>query len=66
MLAEISKLAKRHSCPFRVIGQVGGSRLQIKVNGAEAINHTVDELEATWRDALPQKLAAQIMAASRE
>jgi phosphoribosylformylglycinamidine synthase len=66
MLAEISKLAKRHNCPFRVVGYVGGNRLQIKINGAEAINHTVDELEGIWRDALPQKLAAQIMAASRE
>jgi phosphoribosylformylglycinamidine synthase len=65
-LTEISLLAKRLNCPFRVLGRVGGDRLQIKIKGIEAINLPVDELEAAWSGALPQKLASQFMAAARE
>jgi phosphoribosylformylglycinamidine synthase II len=66
VLAEITGLAKHHNCPFQIIGRVGGDRLQIKVNGAEAIGASVEDLEANWRQALPQKLATQTLAASRE
>jgi len=65
-LVEISTLAKQQGCPFQQIGTVGGEQLRITVNRVEAINARVTDLEAQWREALPRKLAAQAMAASRE
>jgi phosphoribosylformylglycinamidine synthase subunit PurL len=62
-LPRMQQVAERVHCPFAVIGQIEGKRLYIKTNGDEAINVDMEELEATWRQALPKKLQAEAMAA---
>ncbi len=66
VMPQITELAKRHNCPLQIIGTVGGDTLRINLNQVQAINAKVEELESVWRSALPQKLAAQAMAAGRE
>src|SRR6266496_2292489 len=63
VMPQITELAKRHNCPLQIIGTVGGDTLRINLNQVQAINAKVEELESVWRSALPQKLAAQAMAA---
>jgi hypothetical protein len=58
----VRQIAERHNAPFAVIGQVGGSRLEISVNGREVINAGLTELESAWRSALSRKLQAEVPA----
>jgi hypothetical protein len=44
------------------MGHATGTRLQIKVNGDEAIAAGVADLEAAWRAALSDKLQAEVIA----
>ncbi|MFN2515877.1 MAG: phosphoribosylformylglycinamidine synthase subunit PurL [Pyrinomonadaceae bacterium] len=68
----LESIAERENCPFRIIGQVGGSRLRIrfdKEKGDEAdevISVSVSEIENVWRSSLSKKLEAEVMAAGRE
>jgi len=62
----IEAIAARYEVPFSVLGQTGGASLIIKNNGEVAIDRTVAELEAAWRDSLPRKLEAEAMAAGME
>ena len=62
----IEAIAARYEVPFSVLGQTGGASLLIKNNGEVAIDRTVAELEAAWRDSLPRKLEAEAMAAGME
>ena len=64
--ARIEEIAARESCPFTVVGHVGGSRLQIKLGEDEAIGTEVNEMERVWRGALSKKLEAEVMAAGME
>ena len=50
--AAIEELARRNNAPFAILGRVGGARLVISINGHEAIDATVVELETAWRTAL--------------
>jgi phosphoribosylformylglycinamidine synthase len=65
-LEVIEALAARNQVPFSVLGETGGANLIIKTNGEVAVDRTVAELESAWRNALPQKLAAEAMAAGME
>jgi hypothetical protein len=56
-------LAARKTCPFTIIGHVGGDRLRIAVGEEEAVSTDVRELETVWRGALSRKLEAEVMAA---
>jgi phosphoribosylformylglycinamidine synthase II len=58
----IQEIAERNNAPFAIIGRVGGTRLAIDVNGDEAIAMDVSELESTWRNALSEKLQAEVAA----
>ena len=60
------RIAAQAGAPLKVIGRVGGARLQIKVGGDELINQSVAELERIWRDALGKKLQAESLAAAAE
>jgi len=62
----IEAIAARYEVPFSVLGQTSGASLIIKNNGEVAIDRTVAELEAAWRDSLPRKLEAEAMAAGME
>jgi phosphoribosylformylglycinamidine synthase subunit PurL len=62
----IEEIAARAHCPLTILGSVGGTHLQVRVNGSEAINAPVDRLELAWRNSLSDKLQAEAMAAGRE
>jgi phosphoribosylformylglycinamidine synthase II len=61
--AAMENMAERESCPFTLVGHVGGGLLQIKLGEEEAIAVDVSELENVWRGALSKKLEAEVMAA---
>jgi phosphoribosylformylglycinamidine synthase len=58
----VREIAERNNAPFAIIGRVGGPRLTINVNGDEAVAMDVSELESTWRNALSEKLQAEVAA----
>ena len=61
--AAMEEIAERESCPFTMVGHVGGGLLQIKLGDEETIAVEVSELENVWRGALSKKLEAEVMAA---
>jgi phosphoribosylformylglycinamidine synthase len=58
----VQEIAERNNAPFAILGRVGGTRLTIAVNGSEAVAMDVSELESTWRNALSEKLQAEVAA----
>jgi phosphoribosylformylglycinamidine synthase len=54
----VFEIAEELGCPAALLGTVGGTRLHIKVNGAEEIDAEVGELEAAWRGSLSARLHA--------
>jgi phosphoribosylformylglycinamidine synthase len=63
---DVAALAAKHNVTLAFLGSVGGKNLSIQVNGESSIAQPVHELENAWRNSLPQKLEAQVMAAGRE
>jgi phosphoribosylformylglycinamidine synthase II len=63
---QVLELARGLDVPAAVIGRTGGNQLVIKVNGEKVINRTVDEVEAAWRNVLPQKLEVASLLAAEE
>jgi phosphoribosylformylglycinamidine synthase len=59
----VRDIAERNNAPFTILGRVGGHRLIINVNGAEAVRADVSDLEAAWRNALSGKLQAEVVSA---
>jgi len=59
----VRDIAERNNAPFAVLGRVSGHRLIINVNGAEAVRAEVSDLEAAWRNALSDKLQAEVVSA---
>jgi phosphoribosylformylglycinamidine synthase len=57
----VHEIAERNNAPFAIIGRVGGPRLTIDVNGNEAVSIEVTEMEAVWRNALSEKLQAEVV-----
>jgi phosphoribosylformylglycinamidine synthase len=60
----VRAIAQRHNAPFAVLGHVGGTQLQLTVNGEPAVDAAVADLEATWRNALSRSLKAEALVAS--
>jgi phosphoribosylformylglycinamidine synthase len=56
-------IAEHNNAPLKILGRVGGHRLIINVNGAEAVATDVSDLEAAWRNALSGKLQAEVVSA---
>jgi phosphoribosylformylglycinamidine synthase len=52
----VHEIAEELNCPVTLLGHVGGSRLAVKVNGAEEIDAGVVELEGVWRGSLSSRL----------
>ncbi|MDF2682270.1 MAG: phosphoribosylformylglycinamidine synthase subunit PurL [Brevibacillus sp.] len=46
-------LAAEHGVPAGQIGTTGGEKLVISVNGTEAVNASIQEVKAAWKDAIP-------------
>jgi phosphoribosylformylglycinamidine (FGAM) synthase-like enzyme len=44
----IREFAERNNAPFAILGRVGGNRLQIRVNGNEAVAADVSDLETVF------------------
>ncbi|HKO61690.1 MAG TPA: phosphoribosylformylglycinamidine synthase subunit PurL [Pyrinomonadaceae bacterium] len=63
---QVQELAERLSCPFKVIGKVGGARLRISHGKIEAVSIEVQQLEQAWRSSLSKRLEAEVMAAGME
>ena len=59
-------LASRHGVPASRIGRTGGDRLAIRSAGADEfwIDRSVEELHATWSNAIPRRLQAPGQAAA--
>jgi len=49
----VMKLTLAANLPALVIGQVGGDKLEIKVNGHQLTAVEVNDLSRTWREAIP-------------
>ncbi|MFN2500218.1 MAG: hypothetical protein ABR557_14140, partial [Pyrinomonadaceae bacterium] len=64
--AQVQEIANRLSCPFKVIGKVGGTRLRIHHGQREAVSIEVQQLEQAWRSSLSKRLEAEVMAAGME
>jgi phosphoribosylformylglycinamidine synthase II len=60
------EIAEEMGCPVELLGNVGGDRLRIKVNGAEEIDASVEELESVWRASLARRMGAEVAAAAAE
>jgi len=43
-------------CPFEIIGKVSGANLTFRINGAEKISASVEELESAWKNSLKNQL----------
>lgn len=54
-LEKVKELAS--DCPFEVIGKVTGNDLKIDVNGENAINSKVSDLQEVWKNSLEKQLA---------
>ena len=62
----VERIAAQVGAPLRVVGRVGGARLQIKIGGEELIAQPVAELERLWRTALGRRLQVEVLAAAAE
>ncbi|WP_088830676.1 phosphoribosylformylglycinamidine synthase subunit PurL [Paenibacillus tyrfis] len=49
----LQKLLAERGVPVQTLGTVGGSSLQLQVNGKPVIDASVTELEKVWKDAIP-------------
>ena len=57
----VRDIAQSNDALFAILGRVGGHRLIINVNGAEAVATDVSNLETAWRTALSGKLQAEVV-----
>ncbi|HEX8354512.1 MAG TPA: AIR synthase-related protein, partial [Pyrinomonadaceae bacterium] len=62
----LERIAAQAGAPLKVVGRVGGARLQIKTGGEERVSQTVAELEALWRGSLGARLQAEVIATAAE
>jgi phosphoribosylformylglycinamidine synthase subunit PurL len=57
--AALQSLAAEHGVPAHLVGTTGGSRIQISVGGAAAIDCPVAEAEQLWSSALGKHFAGR-------
>lgn len=50
---EVLKVCAQYEVPVQRLGVVGGDRIQLGVNGQEAVNMTREAVEQVWKDAIP-------------
>jgi phosphoribosylformylglycinamidine synthase subunit PurL len=62
----ILEIAREHSVAGTMIGQTGGERLTLAVNGEMIIDRPVAEVEAAWRGVLPRMLEVSSLIAAEE
>jgi phosphoribosylformylglycinamidine synthase len=59
-LADVLQRAAAHSVPARAIGETGGNRLRIAMDGRTIVDIAVDELERTWSSAIEQHFEKRV------
>lgn len=55
-LSTLEKIAKKHSVPYQILGNVGGKKLTIRYNEKTLIDLPLTTLSKSWRDAIPRRL----------
>ncbi|HEY8412106.1 MAG TPA: hypothetical protein VIK76_11910, partial [Pyrinomonadaceae bacterium] len=60
----IRQISERHNAPLTILGEVGGTQLQISIDGTPVLTASVADLETTWRNALSRSLKAEALVAS--
>jgi phosphoribosylformylglycinamidine synthase len=60
----IRQISERHNAPLAILGEVGGTQLQISIDGTPVLTASVADLEVTWRNALSRSLKAEALVAS--
>ncbi len=55
-LAALETIVKKHSIPYKVLGNVGGDKLTIQCRQVIAIDLPLTTLSNTWRNAIPSRL----------
>ncbi|MBU0549214.1 MAG: phosphoribosylformylglycinamidine synthase subunit PurL [Candidatus Omnitrophica bacterium] len=56
-LSLLEKIAKKHSVPCQVLGEVKGEKLTIQDKDKAVINQPLEALSQTWRQAISSKLS---------
>ena len=49
----LEKHLQEAGVPFTALGVVGGNKLSININGASALEESVEALKSVWEDAIP-------------
>ncbi|MGG3280851.1 phosphoribosylformylglycinamidine synthase subunit PurL [Paenibacillus solani] len=49
----LENLLQEAEVPFTALGVVGGNKLSININGASALEESVEALKSVWEDAIP-------------
>ncbi len=55
-LSTLEKIAKKHSVPYQILGDVGGEKLTIQYGQAVIIDLPLTTLSKTWREAIPKRV----------
>ncbi|UCB56438.1 MAG: phosphoribosylformylglycinamidine synthase subunit PurL [Candidatus Omnitrophota bacterium] len=55
-LGSLEEIARKHSVPYQILGNVGGEKLTVQSEGKTIINLPLDKLSKTWREAIPSRL----------
>lgn len=56
---ELKAIARAHGIPYEVLGTVGGDELKIAVNGASAIQLSVERMAERWENTIPAYMNAR-------
>jgi phosphoribosylformylglycinamidine synthase len=65
-VGRIREIALARQVPCSLLGETGGDRLRIKVNGQPIVDRPVAEVEAAWRETLPAMLEVSSLIAAEE
>ncbi|NQT90859.1 MAG: phosphoribosylformylglycinamidine synthase subunit PurL [Candidatus Omnitrophica bacterium] len=55
-LSALEEIAKKHSVPYQVLGNVGGEKLTIKTDAKPVVELALNEISDTWRNAISRRL----------
>ncbi len=55
-LGALEKIAKKHSVPCQVMGNVGGDKLSLRCGDKTVVDVLLKTLSNTWRNAIPSRL----------
>ncbi|MDT4969271.1 MAG: phosphoribosylformylglycinamidine synthase subunit PurL [Acidobacteriota bacterium] len=62
-LSQVQAMAQRANSPLTILGRTGGTSLKIAIEGAEAVDVPVYEVEKAWRRSLSTSVSAEVSSA---